>query len=214
MNIFVMVLSGIPMTMIITVGAFLLGVVLAIPVMFARISHLGAVQFLGSSLINLMRGIPPLVWLMLLYFGLNGLQLGFRITPVQAGIIGFGVVSAGYLAEIFRGGILAVPRGQFEAATALGLSGRTRFIRIITPQAFSSMLPSLTTYFLSLIKDSSVASMIGVTEMVFQAGKATARNPNSGIMAFFFAGLIYIVLSIPFAYLARRLEGARKVGAK
>lgn len=203
------VAAGLPMTIVVTAGAFLIGLVLALPVAFMRSSKNVLLRFPGKFLIDLFRGIPPIVWLLMIYFGIS---IGaIRFTAIQAGIVGLGLVSAGYLAEIFRGGVLSIPRGQFEAAQALGLSGPTRFRRVIAPQALRSMLPALTTYLIGLIKDSSIASAIGVAEMVFTAN-AVARQESSGITAFVVAAAFYILLSIPLAVLARRME-ARLEGA-
>ncbi|MGO1315551.1 MAG: amino acid ABC transporter permease [Cellulomonadaceae bacterium] len=206
------VLTGLPMTILITAGAFAIGLVLALPVAFMRSSRHAILRIPGRGLIDLFRGIPPIVWLLMLYFGIS---LGaVRLTAVQAGVLGLGLVSAGYLAEIFRGGVLSIPRGQFEAAQALGLSGSTRFRRVVAPQALRSMLPATATYLIGLIKDSSIASTIGVAEMVF-AANSVARQESSGITAFVVAAVFYILLSIPLAVLARRLETRlEKAGAR
>jgi polar amino acid transport system permease protein len=197
------ILMAVPYTLLVTAGAFAVGFILAIPLTFLRRSKMAPLKALAMFIIDLFRGIPPIVWLFFIYFGLPMLKV--RLNPLEAGIIGLGVVSAGYLAEIFRGGLLAVHRGQFEACQALGLSAWTSFSRVISPQALRAMLPGLATYFIGLIKDSSIASVIGVSEMVFVA-TTYARNSPEGIYVFFIAAAVYIALSVPFGLMARGME--------
>jgi polar amino acid transport system permease protein len=204
------ILLAVPYTLLVTAGAFIVGFLLAIPLVFGRRSKMPPVRVLAGFVIDLARGIPPIVWLLFIFFGLPVLKI--RMNPLEAGILGLGVVSAGYLAEIFRGGLLAVHRGQFEASHALGLSGWTSFTQVIAPQALRAMLPGLATYFIGLIKDSSIASVIGVTEMVFTA-TAYARTTPDGIYTFFVAALVYIALSVPFGLMARGLETRLAAGA-
>ncbi len=164
---FAPIILAIPYTLMVTVGAFLIGFVIAIPLMFMRGSKFVPFRLVAQGFIDIARGIPPIVWLFFIYFGLPG--IGVLLDPLEAAIIGLGIISAGYLAEIFRGGLVAVHKGQFEASHALGLGGWTMFTKVIAPQALRAMLPGLATYFIGLVKDSSIASVIGVTEMVFAA---------------------------------------------
>ncbi|MEE9965026.1 MAG: amino acid ABC transporter permease [Propionicimonas sp.] len=210
MDAFLAILMAIPYTLVISIGAFLVGFVLAIPLTFLRRSRMAPIRAAAGFLIDFARGIPPIVWLLFIYFGLPMLQI--RFNPITAGIVGLGIFSAGFLAEIFRGGLLAVPRGQFEASEALGLGGWTRFSVVIVPQAFRAMLPGLATYFIGLIKDSSIASVIGVTEMAYTAA-AYARMSPEGIYTFFVAAAVYIGLSVPFGLLSRNLETRLQAGA-
>ena len=109
---------------------------------------------------------------------------------------------------------MAVHKGQFEASHALGLGGWTMFTKVIAPQALRAMLPGLATYFIGLVKDSSIASVIGVTEMVFAASTYARRSPE-GILLFFIAAIVYMALSIPMGLAARGMEARmRKAGAR
>lgn len=209
---FLAIVAAIPYTLLITVGAFCVGFVIAIPIMFMRQSNFLPLHFLGQGIIDIARGIPPIVWLLFIFFGLP--NLGILLDPIQAAIIGLGIVSSAYLAEIFRGGLLAVHKGQFEASKALGLSGWTTFSRIVSPQALRAMLPGLATYFIGLVKDSSIASIIGVTEMVYTAN-TFARQSSQGIVLFFIAALVYIAISLPMGLAARGMETRlAKAGAR
>lgn len=205
------IILAIPYTLLVTAGAFMVGFLLAIPLALARRSRVAPLRAIAGLVIDLARGIPPIVWLLFIFFGLPLLKI--KMNALEAGILGLGVVSAGYLAEIFRGGLLAVPRGQFEACQALGLGGWTSFVEVISPQALRAMLPGLATYFIGLIKDSSIASAIGVTEMVYTA-TTYARNSADGIYTFFAAAGVYIVLSVPFGLIARGMEARMQVSSR
>ncbi|CEH00911.1 amino acid ABC transporter permease [Propionibacterium freudenreichii] len=204
---FTAIIAAVPYTALVTLGAFGLGFVLAIPLMFARRARLMVVRGISGFIVDLARGIPPIVWLLMIYFGLP--NLGIMLDPIPAAIIGLGIITAGYLAEIFRGGMLAVRKGQFEAANALGLGGWTSFTRVVAPQAMRAMQPGLTTYSIGLIKDSSIASVIGVTEMVYTAN-SYAKISKGGVLLFFEAALIYLVISVPLGLLARRIEAHKQ----
>ncbi|MGY1786864.1 amino acid ABC transporter permease [Geodermatophilus sp. SYSU D00698] len=203
MDVLEAVLLGVPVTLLVTVLAFALGAVLAVPLAAARRSRVAPVRWLGRVVIDVVRGIPPVVWLFLIFFGL-GRDL-IRLEPIEAGVIGLGVISAGYLAEIYRGGLSAVHRGQWEAASALGMGGSDTLVRIVAPQAFRVSLPAATTYAISLLKDSTIVSAIGVTEILFRATQS-ARSMGAGLTPFFVAAAVYILLSAPLAWLSRGLD--------
>lgn len=200
-----LVLSGLPMTLLVTALAYLVGLVLGIPLMLGLRSRILPVRLVLRFVVDIIRGVPPIVWLFLIYFGV---QIGtIRFDSLSAAVIGLGVISAAYLAEIFRGAFATVARGQGEAAAALGLGRVTTFVRVLAPQAFRTALPSMATFLLSLLKDSSIASTIGVADMVLQATTFARQNPAvAGIVPFFLAAAVYLVVSIPIAITARRLD--------
>ena len=205
LDAFLAVLQGLPLTLIVTLAAFAIGLIGAIPVALALRSSIAPVRLLARLLVDFIRGVPIIVWLFVLKFGVS--TPDFRFSPVEAGILGLGIVSIAYLAEIYRGGLQTVPRGQVEASQALGLDRRTSFLRIVAPQGFRIVLPSIATYFIGLFKDSSIASTIIVAEMVFQAQSFARQNPTVvGILPYVFAGLLYIVLSLPIATWSRRFD--------
>ncbi|MCW3492573.1 amino acid ABC transporter permease [Microbacterium sp. SSM24] len=199
------VLLGLPMTLLVTALSFAIGVVGGIPMMLGLRSRWSPLRLTIRFMVDLIRGIPPIVWLFLIYFGV---QIGsIRLDSLTAAVIGLGIISSAYLAEIYRGGFATLSRGQSEAAAALGLGTRTTFGRILAPQALRTALPSITTFLLSLLKDSSIASTIGVADMVFAANMFARQNPaTAGILPFFIAAGIYLVISIPIAIVARRLD--------
>lgn len=199
------ILLALPTTLLVTAAAFAIGAVVGVPLMLGLRSRHRAVRLAVRFVVDLIRGIPPIVWLFVLFFGVS---IGaFRFNALAAAIVGLGLISAAYLAEIYRGGFATLPSGQVEAARALGLGRRATFVRILAPQAVRTSLPSITTFLLALVKDSSIASTIGVTDMVFAANTFVRQNPmTAGLTPFFIAAGFYVAISIPLAILARRLD--------
>jgi polar amino acid transport system permease protein len=199
------VLLGLPMTLLVTGAAFAIGVVFGIPLMLGLRSNWKPMRMALRFVVDIIRGVPTIVWLFVLYFGVS--IGGLRLDSLTAAIVGLGIISSAYLAEIYRGAFATLPRGQFEASRALGLGQRTAFVSILAPQAVRTALPSITTYLLALLKDSSIASTIGVTEMVFAANTYVRQNPmTAGLTPFFIAAGVYVLISIPLAVVARRLD--------
>ncbi|MCJ1697732.1 amino acid ABC transporter permease [Rathayibacter caricis] len=205
MELLLAVLAGLPLTLLVTAAAFAIGLLLGVPIMLGLRSRIVPLRLATRLLVDLIRGVPTIVWLFLLYFGVS---LGtLRFDSLSAAIVGLGIISAAYLAEIYRGAFQTLPRGQGEAAQALGLGRGTTFVRVLAPQAIRTALPSLTSYLLALVKDSSIASTIGVAEVVFAATTVARQNPDTaGLTPFFLAAAVYLAVSIPLAILARRLD--------
>lgn len=203
MDILLAVLLGVPYTVGVVVFALVIGAILAVPLAAARASNRSIVRVPARLIIDILRGIPPIVWLFVIFFGVGNELIPME--PFEAGCVGLGLISAAYLAEIYRGGLSAVHKGQWEASAALGLGSPTALALVVAPQAFRVALPSATTYAIGLLKDSSVISAIGITDIVFQA-TAVQRSTGSGLTAFLVAAAIYIVLGTPLAFLSRRLD--------
>lgn len=199
------VLLGLPMTLLVTVLSFAIGLIGGISLMLGLRSRFVTVRLACRFVVDLIRGVPTIVWLFLLYFGVT--IGGFRFDSLTAAVAGLGIISSAYLAEIYRGGFATLPRAQGEAASALGLGRTVTFGRILAPQVLRTSLPSIATYLLSLLKDSSIASTIGVADMVFAATMFARQNPaTAGIVPFFIAAAVYLIISIPVAIMARRLD--------
>jgi len=200
---FLAILPGLPWTLAVTACAFAIGALLGLPLMFARQSKSLVVQLLAGGYVNLVRGIPPIVWLFIIFFGV---EIGrFRFNPFEAAIVGLGLTSSAYMAEIYRGGILSIGRGQHEAVSALGLGRVHGFLDVVAPQALRVVVPSLASFAIGLMKDSAVASTIGVAELTERANQQSQVSftalPVFGITAAF-----YIAASLPIAYLSRRVD--------
>ncbi|MEO5319841.1 amino acid ABC transporter permease [Arthrobacter sp. CC3] len=200
---FAQIASGAGMTVVITGASLLSGALLGLPLVAARRSAWSPLRALATGYIDIVRAIPPITWLFLIYFGLP--QYALRLDSVSASIVGFSVIASAYMAETYRSGLLSIPRGQWEAATALGLKFLPKARYVITPQAFKVTLPAVAAYAISLLKDSALASTIGVHEITYQAGLAS-RATHQGLLAFSIAGLLYIAMSVPLAVVARRVD--------
>jgi polar amino acid transport system permease protein len=192
--------AGIPATLAVTAGAFAVGVLVALPLTAARRSRSRAARAVATGVVDVLRAVPPVVWLFLIYFGLP--QAGVEIPSMAAAIGGLGLIAAAYVAEIYRAGLEAVPDGQYAAADALGLSRWDRLRDVVGPQALLVVVPPLGGYAVGLLKDSAIASTIGVDEVTFRAF-TEAQRTLEGLQVFGAAAVIYLVLSAPLALLAR-----------
>lgn len=192
--------AGIPWTLALTAVAFIIGAILGQPLCAMRFSQLTAVRLLATSLILTFRSIPPIVWLFLIFFGLGSGYL--QISPFQAAAAGLGLITAANMAEIYRGALSAIHPGQWDAAFALNLSTRHRFLDVIGPQLLRVALPSSASYAIGLLKDSAIASTIGVSEIAFQAYHTSQRTFHA-LDIYAIAGLLYILMSLPMAWLTR-----------
>ncbi len=169
------------------VGALPLGVVVAL----CRMSKFKPLSWLASLYISVLRGTPLMLQLMALMFGpyyLFGLQLGSD-WKFWACDIGFIINYAAYFAEIYRSGIQSIPRGQYEAADVLGYSSRQTFFKIVLPQVVKRILPAMGNEIITLVKDTSLAFVLGLMEMFTQA-KAIAASQVS-MLPYLIAALIY-----------------------
>lgn len=189
--------KGIGNTLLITFGAFLLGALLALPLVTIRIAGPRPLRWLVIAVVDLLRAVPPIVWIFVIFFGLP--QAGLRFQPVPAAILGLGLIAGAYLSEIYRAGIRGVPRGQWEAARAVGLSGPRLVWLVIVPQAVRVVIPPAGTYLLGLLKDSALASIIGVSEITFHA-YSEAQQSLEGLRVFSIAAVVYLALSLPIAF--------------
>lgn len=197
------ILQGMIWTIVITTTSFSIGAFLGIGVAGLRVSSLRVFRIIGTSMVEIVRSVPPLVWLFLVFFGLP--EIGIRLTPIQAAIVSFSVIAAMYLGEIYRGGLAALPKGQLEASKSLGLGTFDQLLRVIAPQVFRNVSPSMVTYGIGLIKDSALASTIGVVEMTFRANQQ-AQATGQALEAFAILGIAYLLLSVPLGAWARRFD--------
>jgi polar amino acid transport system permease protein len=203
MDTFLTILQGVPMTIGLTLAALAIGALGGIPLALGRRSNIPGVRFIAVSLIEILRGIPPIVWLFIIYFGLGtALQM---LDPLTSAIIGLGLISCAYMAEIYRGGLSAITRGQWEAGEALGMGRQSLLTFIIGPQVFRVSVPAAASYAIGLLKDSSVAYTIGVSEIVYFANDQS-RQSSDALGPFFLAALVYVIMTIPCAWATRALD--------
>lgn len=180
--------------------AYLLGLVFAV-IRRSRIPVLSQAVWL---FIEFVRSTPLLVQLYFLFFVLQG-AIGIQLTPLVTGVIGLGVHYATYTAEVYRAGIDAVPRGQWEAATALSLPRGRVWTSVILPQAIPRVLPALGNYMISMLKETPLLLSISVLDLVGQA-KAAGSAVYDFVEPYTMAGLFFLILSYPASVLVRRLE--------
>ncbi len=204
-------LSTMSVGMLRTVGIFFLTLLFSLPlgmvVMLLRRSKVKVVQWIVKVYIAIMRGTPLMLQLLVWYFGpyyLFGWSIrGYRFAAI---IIGFSMNYAAYFAEIYRGGIEAIPVGQYEAATVLGYSKTQTFFKIILPQVIKTILPSVTNEIITLVKDTSLAFTLAYNEM-FSLAKQIAASQTS-FMPFVIAGVFYFVANYAVAFGMERVEKA------
>ena len=177
------VTSTIPLTAI----SFVLGLVVALAVALMRLSKVRTVSALARGYISLIRGTPLLLQLFIIYYGLP--SLGVQFDPFPAAIIAFTLNVGGYAAEVIRSAILAVPKGQWEAASTIGMGYATALRRIVLPQATRTAIPPLSNTLISLVKDTSLASTIQVTELLRVAQEAAA--PTYQFFAMYGVAAVY-----------------------
>jgi His/Glu/Gln/Arg/opine family amino acid ABC transporter permease subunit len=180
---------------------------LGMVVMFLRRSRFTLVREITKIYIAIMRGTPLMLQLLMWYFGpyyLFGMSIrGYRFPAI---IIGFAVNYSAYFAEIYRGGIESIPRGQYEAAEILGYSKAQTFFKIILPQVIKVILPSVTNEIITLVKDTSLAFTLAYNEM-FSLAKQIAASQTS-FTPFIIAGVFYFVANYAVAFVMERIEKA------
>ncbi|MFD1883012.1 ABC transporter permease [Paracoccus pacificus] len=204
--------SGVWLTILITVASFVLGQIVALPLALALISPRRWLWFPASVYTFLLRGSPLLVQLFIVYYGLAQIEAvrDSFLWPVlrnalYCAILTIGLNSAAYSAEIIAGGIRALPKGQWEAGHALGLHRASLLARVILPQAYRSILPTIGNEFILVLKSSTLASVVTVMEMTGAARVFVARS-YAPFETFFIAGIIYLLMGAAIGWLFKRIE--------
>lgn len=195
-----MFVRGFAWTIALTAGSFAIGAILAVPLLAARRSRYLLARLLASIVIQIVRAFPPILWLFIIFFGLG--MSYFPINPFVAALAGLGLIASANMAEIYRGALSSIHHGQWEASTALDLGRWSTMRDVVAPQAFRVALPSAASYLIGLMKETAVASTIGVTELVYQ-GNQLSQLTFRGLEVFALVGLFYIFLSLPVAWLSR-----------
>lgn len=196
-------LSGLQYTLLLAVLGVFFGFILGIIVSLLRMSKWRVLRFLATSWVEFLRGTPMLVQLFLIHYGLA--TFGIEFTPIQSGAITLSINSSAYLAEIFRAGIQGVDRGQMEAARSLGMKQGMTMRHIILPQALKSVLPAIGNEFITIIKESSIISFIGVADLMFQARTVTTISYDA-MTPLVIIAFMYFILTFSMSKLLGRLE--------
>lgn len=190
-------------TIPLTVITFSIGLVLAVVTALARISELKLLAALARVYVSAIRGTPLLVQLFIIFYGLP--NLGITIDSFPAAVVGFSLNVGAYASEIVRAAILSIPKGQWEAAYSLGMSYRQALKRIIFPQAARVSIPPLSNTFISLVKDTSLASLILVAEMFRKAQEIASMNYEF-LLLYSETGLIYWAICFLLSIAQDRIE--------
>jgi len=195
-------ISGAKNTILLAAFTVILGVVFGVFLALAKLSKNSLLRVLASSYIEFIRGTPLLVQLYIIYYGLPSIGINFPEVPLfgdnfpdfMAGIITLSINSSAYVAEIIRGGIQAVDKGQMEAARSLGMTHSLAMKDIIIPQAFKNILPALGNEFIVIIKESSIVSIIGIHELMYNADTVRG-NTFQPLEPLYIAALVYFVMT-------------------
>ncbi|TGN62217.1 amino acid ABC transporter permease [Paracoccus liaowanqingii] len=199
---FPMLMQGLWITLQLGAASIVAGLALGLALAMARLYGPGPLRVLTRFYIDIFRSIPLLVLLIIVYYALP--FVGLRLSPFVSAMSALTLVSGAYTAEIFRAGIEAIPKGQFEASAALGLSGRQTMADVILPQAVRIVIPPLTNNSINVVKDTALASVVAMPDLLKQATQAQAlsANPTPLIVA----AMIYIAFLWPLVALVSRME--------
>ncbi|MDX8343383.1 amino acid ABC transporter permease [Rossellomorea sp. YZS02] len=190
---------SIPLTLI----SFALGMILAVLTALARLSNISILRGIARVYVSAIRGTPLLVQLFIIFYGLP--TLGIKFDPFPSAIIAFSLNKGAYSSEIVRAAIQSIPKGQWEAGYSIGMTYSQALKRIILPQATRVSIPPLSNSFISLVKDTSLASLILVTEMFRKAQEIAATNYEFLLM-YMEAALLYWVICFILSIIQGRIE--------
>ena len=199
--------DGLKITLLVTVFAVLIGVVLGFLIAIVRTTHdkTGKLKILNAICkvyLTVIRGTPVVVQLMIIYFIIFG---SVDISKVDVAIVAFGINSGAYVAEIFRSGIMSIDNGQFEAGRSLGFNYAQTMMYIVMPQAFKNVLPTLCNEFISLLKETSVSGYIALQDLT-KGGDIIRSRTYDAFMPLIAVALIYLAMVMIFTKLVSLLE--------
>lgn len=195
------------MTLKITAVALILGTILGLVFALMKISRSKILQGIANLYITIIRGTPLIVQIMFLYFGITQLIV---LSGFWAGAIALGIHNGAYIAEIFRGAIQGIDRGQREASSSLGMTRGQSMRRIIFPQALKRSIPPLGNQFIITLKDSSLVYIISVPELFAMANREAAQSYQS-LETYLVVGVYYLILVMIFTYLLKLYENKLNV---
>jgi His/Glu/Gln/Arg/opine family amino acid ABC transporter permease subunit len=196
-------LLGTEITVLFTILVMIISLIGAIPVALARLSNYRLIRWAVTVYVNVFRATPLLIQLIYIYYALP--IFGIRLSPFTAGLVGLSLHYIPFIAEVYRSGIQAIPQGQRDAAQALGLSRWVINRKVIFPQAFRIVIPSLGNFFVSLVKDTSLLSVLTVTELVF-SGELIAARTYDYFTEYTLVFIFYLVLGSVAIWLVQLVE--------
>lgn len=186
------VIAGLKVTLEIFAITLILSIPLGIITAMGRRSKIRIINKITSIYVLIMRGTPLLLQIVFIFFGLSIPSVGIVIDRFPAAILAFVLNYGAYLGEIFRAGIDSIDEGQYEAGQVLGMSSKDIFFRIVLPQAFKRVLPPITNEIVTLVKDTALVYVIGLSDLL-KVGKVAA-NRDSSLMPLLVIGIVYLIL--------------------
>lgn len=195
--------KGVGYTIGISLVAVVIGVLLGAAIALIRMSRMKILRGIIVAYVEFVRGTPLMVQVMFIFFGIG---MFYDIPAVVAGTLAVGLNSAAYVSEVFRSGIESIPKGQMEAARSLGLSQRHTMRYVVLPQALANIWPALGNEFISLIKETSIVSIIGVADLIYQL-RIVQANTYSGVLPIAIAMVLYFILTFSLSRLLKHYEG-------
>ena len=206
----IFMLKGTLLSLLIAATGVLLGVILGVIAAAGKISKNKILNAIATAYIELFRGTPMMMQITFAYLALPAIISKIaghfvRFNPLITGIIAIGINSGAYASELIRSGILGIDKGQWEAADTLGLSYKQKMSKIILPQAFKRIIPPLVSEFITLIKDSSLLSTIGVVELM-KTATTIGSNYYAYIPPLTVASIIYLIINLIISSFAKKLE--------
>lgn len=192
--VFPQLLSSVPVVLQLAFGAMAVALVLGMFLALARLSYSKILRAVTTAFVEVMRGTPLLVQLVYIFFVLP--SIGVEIEPITAGILGLGLNYAAYLSEVFRSAILSVEHGQTEAALSLGYTPTSTLWKVVIPQSFVVSLAPIGNYFISLVKDTALTSVIAVAEILKTANMINSQTFQTTEI-YTAAALLYLIISLP-----------------
>jgi ectoine/hydroxyectoine ABC transporter permease protein EhuD len=202
-------LEGLKITVELTFIVLAISLVLGIIVALCRLSKNRVLSTVTGVYVDFMRSTPLLVQLIYIYFVLP--TIGIRLNPFVAGVVGLSLNYSAYLSEVYRSGIQAIPRGQLDAAAALGMRPSLTMRRIVLPQAIRIVIPPLGNYFVALFKDTSLVSVLTLQELLF-SGQIIISRTYDYFTIYTMVLLLYFLVCYPSLILVRHLEKSMKAG--
>ncbi|MCR8642274.1 amino acid ABC transporter permease [Paenibacillus sp. N1-5-1-14] len=181
------------------IGSFIIGTIIAI----FRITNIKPLQWFGTAYVEVMRNIPLLLVVFAFYIGLP--YMGITLSGFICGTAGLTFYTAAFIAEAIRAGIMAVPKGQSEAARATGMTYVQTMWHVILPQAIKIVIPPLSNQFINLVKNSSVLGMFAGLDLMY-FGDHIASETYATVDTYFFVAVLYLILTLPLSYLSLYLE--------
>lgn len=203
---FPFVLQGLGITVALTIACYIFAVVFGFVWTFLKRIPIKSVHWLVSWVMEFIRSTPPLVQLFFIYYAWPMVPvIGVSLNPFLSAVLGLGLHYSTYIAEVYRAGIESVPKGQWEASTALNFTRKQKWTKIILPQAIPPTIPMLGNYFIIMFKEVPLASTIGVTGILHMANTYGSHHFRY-LEALTIVAIIFLVLSYPAAILVRKLE--------